>query len=62
MVKKDKYSRRDFLFKAPQAIVSGTLASLFAGNLPTGLRKRYREAPKVPEGSIYTPIDKNSAL
>jgi len=62
MAKKDKYSRRDFLFKAPQAIVSGALASLFAGNLPTVLRKHHRQAPRVPEGSIYTPIDKSSAL
>ena len=62
MVKKDKYSRRDFLVKAPQAIVIGTLASLFAGSLPAVLRKHHRQAPRVPEGSIYTPIDKSSAL
>ena len=52
----DSYSRRDFLLKGPAAIVSGAVASLAAVGLPTALRSR--KAPRVPEGSIYTPAEK----
>ena len=53
----DDYSRRDFLLKGPAAIVSGAVASLAAVGLPAAL-KGSRRAPRVPEGSIYTPADK----
>ena len=54
----DNYSRRDFLLKGPAAIVSGAVASLGAVGLPAALRGGSRRAPRVPEGSIYTPADK----
>ena len=54
----DNYSRRDFLLKGPAAIVSGAVASLGAVGLPAALRGRSRRAPRVPEGSIYTPAEK----
>ena len=52
----EKYSRRDFLLKGPAAMASGALASLAAVGLPAALRSR--RAPRVPEGSIYTPAEK----
>ena len=52
----DSYSRRDFLLKGPAAIASGAIASLASVGLPSALRSR--RAPRVPEGSIYTPADK----
>lgn len=54
----DSYSRRDFLLKGPAAIVSGAVASLGAVGLPAALRAGSRRAPRVPEGSIYTPAEK----
>ncbi len=57
---KADYSRRDFLLKAPAALASGALASLAAARLPAVLRGR--RAPRVPEGSIYTPADKRTRL
>ena len=54
----DSYSRRDFLRKGPAAIISGAVASLGAVGLPAALRAGSRKAPRVPEGSIYTPADK----
>ena len=58
----DSYSRRDFLLKGPAAIASGAIASLAAVGLPSALRPRTRRAPRVPEGSIYTPAEKHSQL
>ena len=54
----ESYSRRDFLLKGPAAIASGAIASLAAVGLPAALRSRSRRAPRVPEGSIYTPAEK----
>ncbi len=58
----DRYSRRDFLLKGPAAIAGGVVASLAAVGLPAALRPRTRRAPRVPEGSIYTPAEKYSQL
>ena len=54
----ENYSRRDFLLKGPAAMVSGAVASLGAVGLPGALRAGSRKAPQVPEGSIYTPAEK----
>ena len=60
MKKARRHSRRDFLAKAPAALASAALASLAAARLP--LPGRSRKAPRLPEGSIYTPADKRSQI
>ena len=59
MRNRDSYSRRDFLLKGPAAIAGGVVASLAAVGLPAALRQRTKRAPRVPEGSIYTPAEKH---
>ena len=51
------YSRREVLRKAPLAVAGGIVLGLVSGKPLLSRLRRRRQAPKFPEGSIFTPAD-----